>query len=225
MDMSDSVNARPGTRLLGFAFGLGMAFFSILTIRHYFAANFPESIWEGSFCDISAFFNCDSSAYSEISAIAGVPLGYFGLIVGSLVSLGAVFPSSEFERTNKFLSLFNAIGVIALLAYTVFVLGSLCLLCSGFYVFSLLSLGLFWRYGEGRDEAGFTARWLRPSVKVLAAAAVVMLVGAFGMQRYHVAKADAQSGGVAAPPNSMIVSPRLRVDARAGSASSSRNAV
>jgi len=74
---------------------------STLTIKHFFDANYPASIWEGSFCDISAFFNCDSSAFALISQVGGVPLGYFGLFVGALVSLGAVFPSAGFERTNR----------------------------------------------------------------------------------------------------------------------------
>jgi uncharacterized membrane protein len=69
-------------RMLSFAFGIGMAVFSIVTIQHFFAANYPLSIYEGSICDINAFFNCDSSAHSILSQIAGVPLGYFGLVVG-----------------------------------------------------------------------------------------------------------------------------------------------
>ena len=39
-------------RALSFVLGAGMVVASILTIEHYFAANFPESIFEGSFCDI-----------------------------------------------------------------------------------------------------------------------------------------------------------------------------
>ena len=119
-------------RSLSFLSGVGMIVASVMTVDHYFAANFPETIWEGSFCDINAFFNCDSSAFALISQVGGVPLGYFGLIVGALVSLGALFPSESFERSNKAISLLNVIGVVALLLYSVFVLGSLCLLCSGF---------------------------------------------------------------------------------------------
>ena len=184
-------------RWLSFAFGFGMAFFSGLTIEHYYAANYPTTIFEGSFCDISAFFNCDSSAYSAISAIAGVPLGFFGLFIGALVVLGAVFPSAAFERTNKTISLVNAIGVVVLLLYSVFGLGSLCLLCSGFYVFSLASWYLFWKYGIDKDE-GFPASWFRPSIKYLATFAVMLLIGAYGLRLYTGARQDAQSGGVAA---------------------------
>mgnify|MGYP001818910967 FL=1 len=184
-------------RWLSFAFGLGMAFFSVLTIEHYYAANYPTSIFEGSFCDISAFFNCDSSAYSSISAIGDVPLGYFGLFIGALVALGALFPSAAFERTNKTLSLVNAIGVVTLLLYSVIGLGSLCLLCTGFYVFSLASFVLFWKHGIDRDE-GFLASWFRPSIKHLATYGVVALAGAWGFTLYTEARQEAQSGGVAA---------------------------
>ncbi len=132
-----------GKRFLSFLSGLGMIAASVMTIRHFFLANYPASIYTGAFCDISAFFNCDSSAFSPISQVLGVPIGYFGLFVGVLVVLGAVFPSAAFERTNKFLALANVLGVVGLFLYSVFVLGSLCLLCCGYYVFSILSFILF----------------------------------------------------------------------------------
>jgi len=182
---------------LSFVAGLGMTVASVLTIDHYYAANYPTSIFEGSFCDINTFFNCDSSAHSWIADIGGVPLGFFGLLIGALVMLGAVFPSAPFERTNKTLSLINAIGVIVLLLYSVIGLGSLCLLCSGFYVCSLVSCFLFWKYGIDRDESAMSA-WFRPSLKHLATYALVALAGAYGFTLYTNARRDAQSGGVAA---------------------------
>ena len=185
-------------RVASLASGAGMALASYMTIRHFFAANYPESIWEGSFCDISAFFNCDSSAYSSISAIAGVPIGVFGAIIGGLVVLGALIPSTALERTNKSLALANGIGVVTLGLYSVFVLGSLCLLCTGFYVSSLVSLFLFWRYGIDRDAEGMASRWLRPSFAVLVVLALFTATQAWAAASYHEAKRDAQSGGVAA---------------------------
>jgi uncharacterized membrane protein/thiol-disulfide isomerase/thioredoxin len=198
MERSLTLNGITVPRILSFAFGLGMVVASGMTIDHYFAANFPETIFEGSFCDINAFFNCDSSAFSNISQIGGVPLGYFGVIVGALVMLGALFPSPSFERSNKSISLLNAVGVVSLLIYTVFVLGSLCLLCTGFYVFSLLSFALFWRYGIDREDPSMLRRWIRPSPLHLATYALVLLVGALGFSRFHDAKEDAQTGGVQA---------------------------
>jgi predicted DsbA family dithiol-disulfide isomerase/uncharacterized membrane protein len=169
---------------------------SIMTIQHYFAANFPESIFEGSFCDINAFFNCNSSAYSVIAAVAGVPLGYFGVMVGGLVMLGVLLPSPALERTNKTIALLNGVGVVALLGYSVFGLGSLCLLCSGYYLFSLLSLVLFWRHGIDGEQPSLVARFGRPSVRHLAAFGIITLAGAYGFARFHEAKREAQSGGV-----------------------------
>lgn len=185
-------------RVLSLVAGAGMIVWSALTIEHYFAANFPTSIYAGTFCDINAFFNCDSSAYSSIAAVAGVPMGYLGLLVGALVVLGVLFPSAAFERTNKAIALANGIGVIVLFVYSVAGLGSLCLLCTGYYVFALLSLWLFWRYGIGRGGEGFLAGWTRPSLKHLATFATLGLAGAYGFALYHDAREDALSGGVAA---------------------------
>ncbi len=185
-------------RFLSFGFGLGMVVASIMTIQHYFAANFPESIFEGSFCDINAFFNCNSSAYSVIAAVAGVPLGYFGVMVGGLVMLGVLLPSPALERTNKTIALLNGVGVVALFGYSVFGLGSLCLLCSGYYLFSLLSLMLFWIHGIDGEQPSLVARFGRPSVRHLAAFGIITLAGAYGFARFHEAKQEAQSGSVGA---------------------------
>lgn len=211
-------------RALSFLAGVGMMVFSALTIQHFFAANYPESIWTGSFCDINAFFNCDSSAFSPISQVFGVPIGYFGFMVGALVALGAVFPSDALERTNPSLALVNVLGVVALFLFSVIYHRSLCLLCSGFYVSSILSFAVFWRgrlkpaptdnaavvgaelarpasaatVGAGFSRPTFAQRFLQPSLKVLAAFAVITAIGAYGFAEYHVAKRDAQSGGVAA---------------------------
>lgn len=198
MDRSLTLQGVKIPRILSFVSGLGMIVASIFTIDHYFSANFPATIWEGSFCDINAFFNCDSSAFSSISQIGGIPLGYFGVVVGALVALGAVFPSPRFERSNKSIALLNVLGVIALLLYSVFVLGSLCLLCSGFYLFSIISFVLFWRYGIDGDSPGFFRRWVSPSPSHLAAFAVIAAFGGYGFSLYHDARADAQTGGVQA---------------------------
>jgi protein-disulfide isomerase/uncharacterized membrane protein len=175
-----------------------MVIASVMTIQHYFAANYPTSIYEGSFCDINSFFNCDSSAFSMISEIAGVPLGYGGVIIGVLVCLGAIFPSAAFEKTNQALSTLNIIGVISLFLFSVFYLGSLCLLCAGYYVSSLVSFLLFLRYGTGRNGVAWFSSFFQPSFKYLATIAVFALAGAYCMALYHDARREAQSGGVAA---------------------------
>ena len=180
-------------RILSFFSGVGMMVASILTMQHYFLANFPENIFEGSFCDISAFFNCDSSAFSVISQVMGIPLGFFGIILGVLVALGALFPSESFEHTNSFIAFFNILGVIVLFAYSVFFMGSLCLLCSGYYFFSLLSFFLFWKFGIGQGKRVSFIRFFQPSLKMLLTFFCITALGAYGMIQYHDAKKDAQA--------------------------------
>lgn len=194
MNKTFTLNVSLMTRIFSFFSGIGMIVFSFLTIRHFFLANYPETIFEGSFCDISAFLNCDSSAFSSISQISGVPLGYFGLIMGSLFALGMLFPSPRFDRTNTFLSLLNLLGVIGLFMYSVFILNSLCLLCLGYYLFSIIIFFFFWTYGVDRKMPNIMVRFARPSIKLLTIFAVVALTGAYGFRLFHEAKKEAQTG-------------------------------
>jgi uncharacterized membrane protein/protein-disulfide isomerase len=181
-------------RILSFFAGSGMIAASVMTMDHFFKANYPKTIFAGSFCDISAFFNCDSSAFSEISQIMGIPLGFFGLFMGLLVVLGTVFPSEAFERTNKSLSLLNVFGVIALFLYSVLHLGSLCLLCSGFYLFSIFNFILFAVYGIDHGTKNLARGWVRPSPKLILVFALAAAAGAYGMIAYHDARKAAQTG-------------------------------
>jgi protein-disulfide isomerase/uncharacterized membrane protein len=199
--MDRSLTLKSGwPRFWSFVAGLGMTVASFLTIDHFFRANFPETIFTGAFCDISSFFNCDSSAYSSIAHFRGVPLGYWGLVLGILVMLGAVLPSARFEKVNKFLALPNALGVITLFLYSVFFLKSLCLLCSGYYIFSLLNFYLFWKFGlksESPGLAGFIKEFGLGSLKPLVAIGLLTIMGASGFRLFYQAKKDAQLGGVA----------------------------
>jgi uncharacterized membrane protein/protein-disulfide isomerase len=167
-----------------------------LSLRHFFIANFPTSIYEGSFCDISAFFNCDSSAYSFIADIFGVPIGYFGIAVGLASLMGIVFPSAAFERTNKFLNFFNVLGILGLIFISVVILKSLCLLCTAYYIFSFVNFALYSKFGID-SEKGFIAQFIRPSIRYLFGIGLLTLVGAVGIFAFHQAKIEAQGGGVA----------------------------
>lgn len=191
---STGISGSMKLRIISFIFALGMMAASFLTIEHFFEANYPESIFEGAFCDISTFLNCDSSAFSEISQIYGIPLGYFGLFLGALVALGAVFPTRKFELTNSFLLLFNTVGVMGLMGYSILSLNSLCLLCTGYYVFSFLAFGLFAAYGIGKDTIGQLRRFFHPSFKMLVTFACAAAVLAYGMILYHQTRQDAQTG-------------------------------
>jgi predicted DsbA family dithiol-disulfide isomerase len=124
----------------------------------------------------------------------GVPLGYFGLFVGALSVLGSVFPSPAMERTNKTISLFNVAGVVALFLFSVFYLGSLCLLCSGYYIFSIASFVVFAFYGTDSDRPNFFRRYFNFSLKHAATYAVILMAGAYGMYLFHEAKQEAVTG-------------------------------
>ena len=198
MPLSLTLDGWKAPRIASLLAGLGMIGASLLTIQHFFAVIFPASIYAGSVCDISAFFNCDSSAHAPVAQFWGVPLGYFGLMTGGLVVLGTLFPSERLERTNAFIATFNALGVVGLAIYSVFFYGSLCLYCSIYWLFSLASFFLFWKWGAGRDAPGALPRLLRPSILVLVVFGVVLGSGAFGYARFTAAKQQAQSGGEAA---------------------------
>ncbi len=187
-------------RGLIFLSGTGMIIFSILTLQHFYQANFPESIFKGSFCDISAFLNCDGSAFSPISHLAGIPIGYFGLIVGALFIMGILFPSPSFEKTNRFISFINSLGALGLLAYSLFFLNSLCLLCAGYYIFSLLIFFLFWKYHINTTKSKkppFFKSFFQPSFKHIFVFAIITTSGAYGFHLFYETKQKAQLGGVA----------------------------
>lgn len=198
--MTQSLTLRGVTlpRVLVFFAGAGMAVCSALSVQLFFATNYPPSAVDPAWANLSAFLACDTPARSAIAQFAGVPLGYFGLVMGMLVAFGAVFPSAGFERTNKALSVFNAIVVVALFSYSVLVVGSLCPLSAGYYVFAVSSLALFAAYGIDREQQSLRARWLRPSSTHLLAFAVLLLVGGWGLREYHKVRRQSRPNSVAA---------------------------
>jgi len=170
-------------------------FSSYLSLRHFFLANFPTSIFDGSFCDVSSFFNCDSSAFSFIAHIFGVPLGYFGIAIGTASFMGILFPSPEFERTNKFINFLNVLGILGLIVISLTVLHSICLLCVSFYIFAFINFFLYYRHGIDAGK-GFFAQHLRPNFRILFGIGLLTLAGAVTMVLYHEAKIESQGGGV-----------------------------
>jgi protein-disulfide isomerase len=188
MPSGGSLTARSGSRVASLLVGAGLIAFALLTIRHFFAANYPSSVAAGAACSAGSLFSCDASALAPIAQLAGVPIGWLGVMTGALLTLGALFPSDRLERTNATLSALNAAGVLGLAGYTAVVLKTLCLFCIGYWVFALAGFALFWRAG---------ARFLRPSLAHLATFGVVTAAGGWGVRLYHDAKQEAQAGGAA----------------------------
>jgi protein-disulfide isomerase/uncharacterized membrane protein len=171
---------------------MGMIATAAIAVRHFFTVNFPPLDFERSFWDLSASVSCEPLAYSIISRVGGVPLGYVGLVVGCLLCLGAAFPSTEFGKTNRCIALLNVVGAAAVSVYSILQLKSLCLFCVGYFAFA--ALGFLALRKQDLDVDGEIAlkKYLRPSFKHLAAFTVFALAGAYGFSSFYYAKRAAQ---------------------------------
>lgn len=143
---------------------------SVYLTSHYYEVIFPTSLGgPKSLCDISSFLNCDTATYSPISNIAGVPISFFGIIVGLLFAIAALMPSEALEKTASAVAKVNFLGCIALFIYSLVVLGSLCPYCTVYYVLSGVAAFLLVKFGINT--------WV-PDMKTTALWAVIVLVGA-----------------------------------------------
>jgi uncharacterized membrane protein len=167
-------------RRLSLLSGAGMVAGAALTTPVYFAARYPGSRAAADWCGATPLLNCESAVLSGIAAPGGVPLGWFGVLLGGLVVLGAVLPSISLERTNRALALLNAVAAVGLFFHATLVLKSLCLLCSVYGGFSLLSAGLFLRWTDGEAGSPFM-----PAPVHLATIAVVAVAGGWSVGEYH----------------------------------------
>ena len=172
--------------------GLGMVAFAALRIKHFFNANYDVIYgWKGSLCDLSPWLNCNQFDASILAQIGSIPLGYFELMAGALVCMGAFFPSSALERTNRTLVFLNLLVGVIIFRYSVFALHSVCLWDAGYYVFSILSLLVFRMRMAQQEPAGFVRNWLRPSFKHLVTFCVILAVGAYTLRALQGAKRQA----------------------------------
>lgn len=151
---------------------------SIYLTSHYYEVIYPTELGGGSsLCDISSFLNCDAATYSPLAAIAGIPISFFGIVVGFVFILSLAIPSAAHERTASVVAKLNLIGCLVLFAYSLVVLGSLCPWCSVYYILSALVVFMFWRYSENSwsIDPKIAVSWL---VVVLVGGGVFNLVSA-----------------------------------------------
>jgi uncharacterized membrane protein len=173
------------TRIAAFVLGIGMFVVSLYAALYFYSSHFPTLAQKDSLCDINTILNCDVIAYSVLADVRGVPLGYFGMLMSALLCLGAVFPSPDFERTNRTIALLNVLGASAHLLFSVGYLKSLCLPCIGYTIFAVAVFVLFWRSGISTgDELGLS-RFLRPSIKYAATFVVMAVLGAIGLSVFY----------------------------------------
>src|SRR5665647_550995 len=135
--MEQKTLTRNGISGLNFLFiitSIGMIGLSIYLTTHYYETLFPVTIGGNTICNISDYFNCDAATYSKISAIAGVPLAFFGIIVGLMFLFASFMPSQAMEKTASAVSKYNLIGCISLFIYSLVVLRHLCPFCTAYYL-------------------------------------------------------------------------------------------
>lgn len=135
--------------VLGLA-ALAMVGLSLYLTQHYFNVKFPSSISEGSLCDINSFLNCDAATHSTLSNIMGVPISVFGMIIGLFTLCGFVFQNTKMEGSIFTLLAVNIVGCVVLFIYSLVVLGSLCPMCTLYYVASGLAFFLLFKFSTIR---------------------------------------------------------------------------
>jgi uncharacterized membrane protein/protein-disulfide isomerase len=198
MEQSLTLRGWTATRWLTLLLGAAMAVVAALTIQHFFAVRFPDSLAAAAACEPDSFFRCGDTANAPISAVFGVPIGVFGFMVGALLVLGALLPSSGLERTNRTVAYANVVIAASLVAYSVFGLRSLCLQCTSYTGFAIASALLFWRRGIDADEQCPRRRFLSVPLMHLAAFGGATLLAAWTMTLYHDARRGVEAGGATA---------------------------
>lgn len=163
---------------------IGIVSVSIYMTSHFFSEHFPTTLGSSSkFCDISSFWNCDSATFSNLSAIALIPISVFSLILGLFFLAHSIFPSVGSEKTGKFLAFLNMAGCLGLFFYSLAVLGSLCPFCTVYYT---LSLGIFLLFLFKSSLSPI------PDFKISAIWVVLAIAAMIGVRMYHQKKIDHQ---------------------------------
>jgi protein-disulfide isomerase len=179
-----TLNGMSGVNFLFILNALAMIIVSIYLTNHFYDTLYPTRISEGgTICNISSFFNCDAATYSQMSNVAGVPISFFGIVIGLLFIFSALIPSAAMEKTSSAISKYNLIGCLILFVFSLAVLGSLCPFCTLYYVLSAVAALLFWKFGENS--------WT-PNLKIAGLWGVLLLGGSAFMYSTTKGKADVQ---------------------------------
>jgi predicted DsbA family dithiol-disulfide isomerase/uncharacterized membrane protein len=180
-----TLNGMTGINFLFILNAVAMIGVGIYLTTHFYNTLYPTQLGAGkTLCDISNFFNCDAATYSKLSNIAGIPISFFGVIMGLLFIFTSLMPSEAMEKTASAFSKFNFIGCVALFIFSIGALGSLCPFCTVYYVLSGLAAFLLWKYGINT--------W-KPDFKVTGAWGALVVIGAFFMYQHTSSKEDVRS--------------------------------
>jgi protein-disulfide isomerase/uncharacterized membrane protein len=129
---------------------LGMIFVSVYLTSHFYDAYFPSGIESASdsLCSGTGFWGCNKATTSALGHILYIPTSFFGIIIGLIGIIGAIFPSEKMEANNKLIIFVNALGCVGLLLYSLIVLSGLCQFCTVYYLLSFGCAYLYYKYSE-----------------------------------------------------------------------------
>ena len=166
-----TLNGMTGLNFLFILNAIAMIGVSIYLTTHFYDTLYPTKLGgAGSLCNLSNFFNCDAATYSKLSNIGGVPISFFGVVIGVLFIFTSLMPSEAMEKTASAISKYNFIGCVLLFIFSLGALGSLCPFCTVYYIFSTVAFVLLYKFGLNS--------WM-PDTKVAALWGGIILGGSF----------------------------------------------
>ena len=118
---------------------------SFYLTQHYYSVHFPEVLGGGGICDLSSFLNCDSATNSSVSNIFGAPISSLGIVTSALFLAPLILSKINLSGVVYLFGGINLVGCVALLIYSLVSLGSLCPVCSIFWVSSNIAFFLSYK--------------------------------------------------------------------------------
>lgn len=118
---------------------------------HFYEVKYPTEIGEGGLCNINGFFNCNATTHSPLSNLFGIPIALFGMFIGFFTLFGYLFNDEKVEGTLFSILFLNFVGCITLFLYSLIALGTLCPLCTLYYILSGILFYIFYKNGNSRS--------------------------------------------------------------------------
>jgi uncharacterized membrane protein len=116
-----TMNGMTGVNFIFILNAVAMIAVSIYLTNHFYETLYPTKLGgTGSLCNLSNFFNCDAATYSKLSNLAGIPISFFGLMIGVLFLFTSLLPSEALEKTASAISKYNFIGCIRFVRFIIF---------------------------------------------------------------------------------------------------------
>lgn len=129
-----------------------------------------------SFCNVSQTVNCDRVLTSSFAELFGMPVANLAALAYAALALALLAAARGGGATRTLVvraAVFGSIGAVVFSAYmalvSLFVLETICLMCSGLYVVALALLAVTWRAG-----AQLAAATGQPPVTASAAVAATL---------------------------------------------------